>query len=131
MNDSDDLAFGRTPNVSDRRLDESLDEMLDENIDESGVRRVSDDKDLEPQGSGVDETLWRREYSTVALRSDLARRFEDLVISVREWSRGEGSDASRALAADLEDLYGRIGEPVEDSDPVLDDPNVGDLDAPA
>lgn len=128
MNDIDDRAFGRTPDSMDVTIvDETLGE---ENRSDSGMPRVSDDRDLEPQGSGADETLWRREYRSVALESDLARQFEDLVIGVREWSDREGSDDARSLANDLEDLYGRLGEPVEDTDRALDEGALPDLDAP-
>lgn len=133
MNDFDDRTFGRTPDSMDENIvDETLgDENQGEFRDDSGMPRVSDDRDLEPQGSGVDETPWRREYSSLALRSDLARKFEDLVVSVRDWSRREGSDAARALAADLEVLYGRIGQPAEDTDRALDESDMDTLDAPA
>src|SRR5690606_39823783 len=59
---------------------------------------------------------WRHEYRTVTLRSDLARIFEDLLVGVNEWADEDGSEEARALATDLEDLYSRIEEPIEDTD---------------
>src|SRR5690606_32361551 len=112
-------------------MDETIvDETLgEENRDESGTPRMTEDGDVGAEGTGVDETPWRRDYSAVALKSDLARRFEDLVISVRDWSEEEGSEAARDLADDLEELYGRIGEPVEDTDRALDESDLDDMDA--
>ena len=70
MNDFDDRTFGRTPDSMDENIvDETLgDENQGEFRDDSGMPRVSDDRDLEPQGNGVDESPWRREYSSLALR---------------------------------------------------------------
>ena len=127
MNDSDDRAFGRTPDAMDETI---VDETLGvENRDANDMPRVSDDTDLGPQGSGVEATPWRREYLSVALRSDLARMFEALIAGVNEWATEDGRDDARALAADLEDLYGRIEAPTEATDrttegagPKLDSP---------
>jgi len=114
MDHSDDRAFGRTPDAMDETI---VDETLGvENRDDNDMPRVSDDTDLEPQGSGLEATPWRREYRSVALRSDLARMFEALIAGVNEWADEYGRDDARALAADLADLYGRIESPAEDTD---------------
>lgn|SRR5690625_2855005 len=72
--------------------------------------------DMEPEGSGVEEGPLRREYEQIALRDDLARRFEDLVVSVQAWASQEGSSAAQALANDLQDIYERLGESIEETD---------------
>ena len=43
-----------------------------EHVDESSTPRMSDDTDLDAQGTGIDETPWLGEYNRVAVRSDLA-----------------------------------------------------------
>lgn len=115
MSRSDDRAFGRTPDAMDEGIvDETLGE--EEMRDGADMPRLHDDTDLEPEGNGLEATQWRREYRTVTLRSDLARIFEDLIVGVNEWADEDGREEARALAADLQDLYSRVGEPVEDTD---------------
>src|SRR5690554_1159388 len=129
MSQSDDRAFGRTPDAMDEGIvDETLgDEEMRDGID---APRLSDDRDLEPGGNGLEDTPWRHEYRTVTLRSDLARIFENLLAGVTEWADEDGSEEARALVSELEDLYVWVGDPVEETDPAAqggDEP----LDRPA
>lgn len=80
------------------------------------MERVSDDNDLEAEGSGLEDTPMRWPYEGIAIRDDLARSFEELLIGMQEWAEEDGSEAARAIAADLEEIYERLGEPTEDSD---------------
>ncbi len=82
----------------------------------AGMRRTSDDDDLNAMGGGVSETPLRPEYESVALRTDLARRLEDVVATAQDWAREEGSDSAHAIAEALLDIYELLGEPIEDSD---------------
>lgn len=128
MDHLDDRVLGRTPNAMNEDI---VDETLDEGLrDGDDMPRLSDDTDLEPEGNGLEATQWRHEYRTVTLRSDLARIFEDLLVGVNEWADEDGSEEARMLQTDLQDLYSRIEEPVEETDRAAD--NEGpDIDSPA
>ncbi len=80
------------------------------------MQRTSDDNDLNPEGSGFEDTPLRRPYASMARRDELARRVEDLLVDVREWADQDGSDAARDILDTVEDLAERLGEPPEDSD---------------
>lgn len=88
------------------------------------MERTSDDNDLNPEGSGVDETPLRMPNEMMARRDELARALEDIVIGVREWAEQQGSDQAIAIADDLEDVYERLGEPSEDTDRAMGLPSI-------
>ena len=98
MNQSDDRAFGRTPDAMDEGIvDETLGD--EEMRDGDDMPRLHDDTDLEPEGNGLEATQWRHEYRTVTLRSDLARIFEDLLVGVNEWADEDGSEEAEIVQA--------------------------------
>ena len=72
-----------------------------------------DDEGLAPGGDGVTETPFRPEFESIALRDDLARRLEGIVISAREWAQEDGSEEAHAIAEALADIYDRVGAPIE------------------
>ena len=80
------------------------------------MQRTSDDNDLNPEGSGLEDTPLRAAYESMARRDDIARRVDELLIEVREWADEDGSDESRDILDSLEDLAERLGAPSEDSD---------------
>lgn len=82
---------------------------------DSDTERISDDNDLEPEGSGLEDTPMRWPYEGMALRDDLARSFEELLIGMREWADEDGSEAAGAIVDDLEEIYERLGEPSEET----------------
>ncbi len=80
------------------------------------MRRTSDDDDLNPQGGGLSDTPLRPEYESMAQRSELARRLEDLIASAAEWARDDGSAEAQDIVDMLSEAYDRLGEPLEDSE---------------
>ncbi len=80
------------------------------------MQRTSDDNDLNPEGSGLEDTPLRAAYESMARRDDIARRVDELLIEVREWADEDGSDESSDILDSLEDLAERLGAPSEDSD---------------
>ncbi len=102
---------------------EPLDVMPEEEFEDHGLGvdspsdvdtpRGPDDEALAPGGDGVTETPFRPEFESVALRDDLARRLEGIVISARDWAQETGSDEAHAIAEALADIYDRVGSPIE------------------
>jgi hypothetical protein len=76
--------------------------------------RVHDeDEGLYPSGEGVSETPIHATYEAIALRNDLARQLEDVVVAARAWARADDEPESEAIAEALAELFDRIGEPLE------------------
>lgn len=80
------------------------------------MQRTSDDNDLNPEGSGFEDTPLRRPYESMARRDEIARRVDDLLVDVRDWADEDDSEAARDILDTVEDLAQRLGEPPEDSD---------------
>lgn len=83
--------------------------------DTGGVRRLSDDQ-FEPEGRGIDDNVLREPYGRMATSDDVARQFEELLMSLQEWAEQNGSRAARELAFDFESLYERFGAATEETD---------------
>jgi hypothetical protein len=75
--------------------------------------RVNDDEGLHPTGEGLSETPIHPSYEAIALRNDLARQLEDVVVTARAWARNEGSAEARAIAEALGEIFDRVGAPSE------------------
>lgn len=78
--------------------------------------RTSDDNDLNAEGGGFTDTPLRRPYAMMARRDELARQMEDLLVNAQEWADEEGSPEALDIYESLNDIYGRLGEPSEDTD---------------
>lgn len=124
MSDRDDQEFGRDPYAPDREGPNTDFGNQANPPDDVDMPRTSDDNDLNPEGGGFTDTPLRRPYEMMARRDELARQLEEIVVSVREWADEQGSDDARAIADDLEDVYERLGQPSEETDRTLGDPNI-------
>jgi hypothetical protein len=82
---------------------------------EAAVPRLSDDDDLDAEGSGLEDTPLRSAYESMARRNDLARRLEDLVTDVQEWARDDGSEQAAWIAEALVDAYEQLDTPPEET----------------
>ncbi|CAN5744159.1 hypothetical protein BH23DEI1_BH23DEI1_06080 [soil metagenome] len=86
---------------------------------EASQPRISDDDDLDSEGSGLRNTPIRGAYESAARRSDLARRLEELLVDVEEWAHEDGSDRAQWILDTLGDAYEQLGLPPEDT---IDEP---------
>jgi hypothetical protein len=82
---------------------------------EAGHPRLSDDDDLDTEGSGLQDTPFRAAYEDAARRSDLARRLEELLVDVQEWAHEDSSEAARWILEALTDAYEILDAPPEES----------------
>jgi hypothetical protein len=64
-----------------------------------------------PSGEGVSETPIHAAYEAIALRNDLARQLESVVVGARAWARADGTPESQATAEALAEIYDRVGTP--------------------
>jgi hypothetical protein len=78
--------------------------------------RLSDDNDLEAEGGGFTDTPLRRPYESMARRDELSRQLGELLIEAQEWADEDGSAEALDIYEALNDIYGRLGEPTEDTD---------------
>jgi hypothetical protein len=83
---------------------------------EAAHPRVSDDDDLDTEGSGLQNTPFRSAYEDGARRADLARRLEELLVDVQEWAQEDGSEQARWIHDALADAYEQLDMPPEDTD---------------
>ena len=75
--------------------------------------RAHDFDGLHPAGEGLSETPIHATYEAIALRNDLARQLEGVVVTARAWARGDDTPESLAIADALAEIYERVGEPTE------------------
>lgn len=107
--------IGRTPDAMPDTPNEDMGNLASPNPDVE-MQRTSDDNDLNPEGSGVEDTHLRTPYESMARRDDIARRVDELLVEIREWADEDGSEEALDILETVEDLSERLGEPPEDSD---------------
>ncbi|HET8985577.1 MAG TPA: hypothetical protein VFN03_07440 [Trueperaceae bacterium] len=78
--------------------------------------RLSDDNDLEAEGGGFTDTPLRKAYESMGRRDELSRQLGELLIEAQEWADEDGSAEALDIYEALNDIYGRLGEPTEDTD---------------
>jgi hypothetical protein len=75
---------------------------------------MSDGDDEERQGVG--DLPLREDYEISALRDEVARQLEALLAAVEAWREDDDTGEADEIYQELSDIYGRIGEPIEETD---------------
>ncbi len=76
---------------------------------------LSDDPDRERDG--VHETPLSATYEHIAMRDELASKIEALLEDARDWAEASEDEGAKEIFDILVELYERLGESLEESDP--------------